>query len=53
MLTNPLFKYLLYSFLFVIIFFVIIFEKPCLRKDNERYICKYAFAAFPTVCIFL
>ena len=33
--TNPLCIYLLYSFLFVIIFFVIIFEKPCLRKDNK------------------
>ena len=25
----------IFTFLFVIIFFVIIFEKPCLRKDNK------------------
>ena len=34
------------SFLFVIIFFVIIFEKPCLRKDNKEciYVCMSIFS---------
>ena len=38
---NPLLYIYCIPFLFVIILFVIIFEKPCLRKDNKGciYVC--------------
>ena len=39
--ANPLLYIYCTPFLFVIILFVIIFEKPCLRKDNKGciYVC--------------
>ena len=48
--TNPLFIYFLYPILFVIILLVI-FEKPCLRKDNKG--CMLMYVSVSAITLYL
>lgn len=49
--ANPLLYIYCTPFLFVIILFVIIFEKPCLRKDNKG--CMLMYVSVSAITLYL